>query len=30
MREVETYNPPLGGSLPKSFNLFTGTLLKDQ
>jgi len=29
MREVEKHNPQLAGVLPKSFNLFTGTLLKE-
>jgi type I restriction enzyme M protein len=29
MREVEKHNPQLAGVLPKTFNLFTGTLLKD-
>ncbi len=29
MREVEKQNPQLAGVLPKTFNLFTGTLLKD-
>ena len=29
MREVEKYNPQLAGVLPKSYNIFTGSLLKD-
>jgi len=29
MREVERHNPQLAGVLPKTFNLFTGTLLKE-
>ena len=29
MRQVEKHNPQLAGVLPKSFNLFTGTLLKE-
>ena len=29
MRDVEKHNPQLAGVLPKTFNLFTGTLLKD-
>jgi type I restriction enzyme M protein len=29
MRQVEEHNPQLAGVLPKSFNLFTGTLLKE-
>jgi type I restriction enzyme M protein len=29
MREVEKHNPQLAGVLPKSFNLFTGMLLKE-
>ncbi|MBN1243325.1 MAG: SAM-dependent DNA methyltransferase [Spirochaetales bacterium] len=29
MREVEKHNPPLAGVLPKTYNLFTGTLLKE-
>jgi type I restriction enzyme M protein len=29
MREVEKHNPQLAGVLPKTFNLFTGSLLKD-
>jgi len=29
MREVEKHNPHLAGVLPKTFNLFTGTLLKE-
>ncbi len=29
MREVEKHNPQLAGVLPKTFNLFTGTLLKE-
>lgn len=29
MREVEKHNPQLAGVLPKSFNLFTSTLLKE-
>jgi len=29
MREVEKHNPRLDGVLPKTFNLFTGTLLKE-
>jgi len=29
MREVEKQNPQLAGVLPKTFNLFTGTLLKE-
>lgn len=29
MREIEKHNPSLAGVLPKSFNLFTGTLLKE-
>ena len=29
MREVEKHNPRLAGVLPKTFNLFTGTLLKE-
>ncbi len=29
MREIEKHNPQLAGVLPKSFNLFTGTLLKE-
>jgi type I restriction enzyme M protein len=29
MREIEKHNPQLGGVLPKTFNLFTGTLLKE-
>jgi type I restriction enzyme M protein len=28
MREIEKHNPPLAGVLPKTYNLFTGTLLK--
>lgn len=29
MREIEKHNPQLAGVLPKSYNLFTGTLLKE-
>lgn len=29
MREIEKHNPQLAGVLPKTFNLFTGTLLKE-
>ena len=29
MRAVERHNPQLAGGLPKTFNLFTGTLLKE-
>ncbi len=29
MREVEKHDPQLAGVLPKTFNLFTGTLLKE-
>ena len=29
MREVEKHNPQLAGVLPKTYNLFTGTLLKE-
>ena len=29
MREIERHNPTLGGVLPKTYNLFTGTLLKE-
>ena len=29
MREIEKYNPQLAGVLPKTFNLFTSTLLKE-
>lgn len=29
MREIERSNPQLAGVLPKTYNLFTGTLLKD-
>ncbi len=29
MREIEKRNPQLAGVLPKTFNLFTGTLLKE-
>jgi type I restriction enzyme M protein len=29
IREVEKHNPQLAGVLPKTFNLFTGTLLKE-
>jgi type I restriction enzyme M protein len=29
MRDVEKHNPQLAGVLPKTFNLFTGTLLKE-
>src|SRR5258708_2536372 len=29
MRDIEKHNPQLAGVLPKSFNLFTGTLLKE-
>ena len=29
MREIEKQNPQLAGVLPKSYNLFTGTLLKE-
>lgn len=29
MREVEKHNPQLGGVLPKTYNLFTSTLLKE-
>jgi len=29
MREIEKHNPPLAGALPKTYNLFTGTLLKE-
>jgi type I restriction-modification system DNA methylase subunit len=29
MREIESYNPILAGVLPKSYNLFTNTLLKE-
>ncbi len=29
MREVEKHNPRLAGVLPKTYNLFTGTLLKE-
>lgn len=28
-REIERHNPQLAGVLPKTYNLFTGTLLKD-
>ncbi len=29
MRDIEKHNPQLSGVLPKSYNLFTGTLLKE-
>ncbi len=29
MRVIETHNPQLGGVLPKTYNLFTSTLLKE-
>ena len=29
MREIERHNPALAGVLPKTYNLFTGTLLKE-
>jgi type I restriction enzyme M protein len=29
MREIEKFNPQLGGVLPKTYHLFTGTLLKE-
>lgn len=29
MHEIEKYNPHLAGVLPKTYNLFTGTLLKE-
>jgi type I restriction enzyme M protein len=29
MRDIEKNNPQLAGVLPKTFNLFTGTLLKE-
>lgn len=29
MREIERHNPVLAGVLPKSYNIFTGTLLKE-
>ncbi len=29
MRDIEKQNPPLAGVLPKTFNLFTSTLLKE-
>ncbi|MGD9641862.1 MAG: N-6 DNA methylase [Elusimicrobiales bacterium] len=29
MHEIEKYNPQLAGVLPKTYNLFTGTLLKE-
>ncbi|MFO1418347.1 MAG: class I SAM-dependent DNA methyltransferase [Methylotetracoccus sp.] len=29
MREIERYNPQLAGVLPKTYNLFTSTLLKE-
>ena len=29
MRDIEKHNPQLAGVLPKTFNLFTGTLLKE-
>jgi type I restriction enzyme M protein len=29
MREIEKHNPQLAGVLPKTFNLFTSTLLKE-
>ena len=29
MREIERHNPPLSGVLPKTFHLFTSTLLKE-
>jgi type I restriction enzyme M protein len=29
MRAIEKHNPQLAGVLPKTFNLFTGTLLKE-
>jgi type I restriction enzyme M protein len=29
IREIEKHNPQLAGVLPKTYNLFTGTLLKD-
>jgi type I restriction enzyme M protein len=29
MREIEKYNPQLAGVLPKTYNLFTSTLLKE-
>ncbi len=29
MREIEKQNPQLAGVLPKSYNLFNGTLLKE-
>src|SRR5436309_459622 len=29
MREIEKHNPQLGGVLPKTYNLFTSTLLKE-
>jgi type I restriction enzyme M protein len=29
MRDIEKYNPQLAGVLPKTYNLFTSTLLKE-
>ena len=29
MRDIEKYNPQLAGVLPKTYNIFTGTLLKE-
>ena len=29
MRDIEKHNPPLAGVLPKTYNLFTSTLLKE-
>lgn len=29
MREIEKHNTPLAGALPRTYNLFTGTLLKE-
>ena len=29
MREIEKHNPQLAGVLPKTYNLFTSTLLKE-
>jgi type I restriction-modification system DNA methylase subunit len=29
MRDIEKQNPQLGGVLPKTYNLFTSTLLKE-
>ena len=29
MRDIEKHNPQLAGVLPKTYNLFTSTLLKE-